>query len=193
MEVHYHPGKANVVADALSRESHLTEEESLSLNDFEVLAHIALVSDLLEQIIQGQKKDEIEIPHIKKLIDEGCGPHVSIDGHGVVKFKNHLVVPKYDELIGKILEEAHNSKPYIHPGSNKMYHDLRQSYWWPNMKRDVTRHVTECDTCGRVKAYHLHTPGFLHPLPILVWKWEDISMDFIVGCTVLPRGITPFG
>ena len=52
------------------------------------------------------------------------------------------------------------------------------------MKQDITQHVTECDTCGRVKEDHMHTLGYLQPLPIPVWKWEDISMDFIVG---LPR------
>ena len=49
------------------------------------------------------------------------------------------------------------------------------------MKQDITRHVTDCDTCGRVKADHMRTPGYLQPLPIPVWKWENISMDFIMG------------
>jgi hypothetical protein len=67
-----------------------------------------------------------------------------------------------------------------------MYHDLRQLYWWSNMKQDITRYIAECDICGRVKADHLRKAGFLQPLPILVWKWEDISMDFI---TKLPRTV----
>ena len=62
LEVRYHPGKANVVADALSQKSHQVEEESLSLNHSEVLAHIALVSDLLEQIIIEQRQDVLKIP-----------------------------------------------------------------------------------------------------------------------------------
>ena len=57
------------------------------------------------------------------------------------------------------------------------------------MKQDITRHVAECDTCGRVKADHMRTPGYLQPLPIPVWKWEDISLDFIMG---LPRTSTGF-
>ena len=81
-----------MVADALSQKSHQVEEESLSLNHFEVLAHIALVSDLLEQIIIEQRQDALKIPHIKKLITEVRGPHFSIDDQGVVKFKNRLVV-----------------------------------------------------------------------------------------------------
>ena len=82
LEVHYHPGKANVVADALSQKSHQVEETLLSLNHAEVLAHIALTSELLEQIILEQREDPEEIPHIRKLIAEGHGPHFSIDEHG---------------------------------------------------------------------------------------------------------------
>ena len=88
LEVHYHPGKANVVADALSRKSHQVEEDSLSLNHSKVLAHIALVLDLLEQIIIEQRQDASDILHIKKLIVEGRGPHFSIDDQDMVKFKN---------------------------------------------------------------------------------------------------------
>ena len=94
LEVHYHPGKANVVADALSRKSYQVEEAPLSLNHAEVLAHIALVSDLLEQIIIEQRQDTSGIPHIKKLIIEDRGPHFSIDDQGVVKFKNRLWFPQ---------------------------------------------------------------------------------------------------
>ena len=114
-----------MVADALSQKSHQVEEESLSLNHSDVLAYIALVSDLLEQIIIEQRQDASEILHIKKLIADGRGPHFIVDDQDVVKFKNRLVVPLSDELRRKILDEAHNSKLSIHPGSNKMYHDLR--------------------------------------------------------------------
>ena len=96
-----------------------------------------------------------------------------------------MVVSSSEELRRKILDEAHHSKLSIHLESNKMYHDLRHLYWWANMKQDITKYVMECDTYGRVMADHMRTPGFLQPLPIPVWKWEDISMDFIMGlpCT----------
>ena len=129
LEVHYHPGKANVVANALSQKSHPVEETPLSLNHAEVLAHIALTLELLEQIILDQGQDPEEIPHIRKLIAEGRGPHFSVDEHGVVRYKDRLVVPYNEELRWKILSEAHHSKLSIHPGSNKMYHDLRHLYW----------------------------------------------------------------
>jgi hypothetical protein len=110
----------------------------------------------------------LEIPHIKKLIAKGHGPHFRINEQGVVMYKNGLVVPGNEELRRKILDEAHQSKLSIHPRSNKMYHDLRQLYWWSNMKQDITRYIVECDICRRVKTDHLRKLGFLQPLPILV-------------------------
>ena len=133
-----------------------------------MLAHITLVLDLLEEIIIKQRQDASEIPYIKKLIAEGCGPHFSIDDQGVVKFKNRLVVPSSDELRRNFLDEAHNSKLSIHPGSNKIYHDMCHLYWWPNMNQDITKYISECDICGRVKVDHMRTPCFLQPLPIPV-------------------------
>jgi ribonuclease HI len=84
LEVHYHPRKANVVVDALSRKSHALDEESLPLSHSAVLAQIALVSELLEQIIAEQRYDDLEIPQIKKLMAEGRGLHFSINEQGVV-------------------------------------------------------------------------------------------------------------
>jgi hypothetical protein len=133
-----------------------------------VLAQIALVSELLEQIVVEQRYDDLEIPHIKKLMAEGHSPYFSINEQGVVKYKNQLVVPNNNELRRKILDEAHQSKLSIHPGSNKIYHDLHQLYWWSNMKQDITRYIAEYDICERVKVDHLRKPGFLQPLPILV-------------------------
>jgi hypothetical protein len=93
-------------------------------------------------------------------------------------------VPKNDEVRQQILDEAHLSRYSIHPGSTKMYHDLKQHYWWTKMKIEIARYVARCDTCRCVKAIHMKTAGPLQTLPIPTWKWEDISMDFIVG---LPR------
>jgi hypothetical protein len=65
-----------------------------------------------------------------------------------------------------------------------MYQDLKEKYWWYGLKRDVATHVTLCDVCQRVKAEHQRPAGLLQPLKVPEWKWEEISMDFIVG---LPR------
>ena len=69
-----------------------------------------------------------------------------------------------------------------------MYHDLRQRFWWTKMKIEIARYVAECDTCSRVKAVHMKTAGELHPLPVPSWKWDDISMDFIVGLPKTSKG-----
>ncbi|GJW89268.1 putative reverse transcriptase domain-containing protein [Tanacetum coccineum] len=80
--------------------------------------------------------------------------------------------------------ESHKSKYSIHPGSDKMYHDLRKLYWWPNMKVDIATYVSKCLTCAKVKAEHQKPSGLLQQPEIPVWKWERITMDFI---TKLPR------
>jgi hypothetical protein len=91
------------------------------------------------------------------------------------------VIPKDQDLKRKILDEAHLSKFSMHPGSTKMYHDLKPLYWWTRMKREIAQYVSECDTCQRIKASHLKSAGALQPLSIPSWKWDDIGMDFIVG------------
>jgi hypothetical protein len=106
---------------------------------------------------------------------------------GALWFKERLVVPKKEELKKKIMDEAHTSRYSIHPGSTKMYHDLRQKFWWTKMKREVARYVSECDTCQKVKANYMKPGGLLQPLRILEWKWDDISMDFIVGLPLTAR------
>jgi hypothetical protein len=68
-----------------------------------------------------------------------------------------------------------------------MYQDLKGNFWWSNMKVDIAKYVSECDTCSRIKGSHLKTVSTLQPLPIPSWKWDDISMDFIVGLPLMSR------
>jgi hypothetical protein len=98
----------------------------------------------------------------------------------VLWYKGRICVPSIKELKDKILCEAHESAYSIHPGGNKMYHDLKVTYWWYEMKRDVAEYVALCDTCQRVKAEHQRPAGLLQPLQVSEWKWEEITMDFIV-------------
>jgi hypothetical protein len=90
-------------------------------------------------------------------------------------------VPKKEALKKKSLDEAHTTRYSIHPGSTKMYHDLRQQCWWTRMKREAAHYAFECDTCRKVKADYMKPGGLLQWLSIPEWKWDDISMDFIVG------------
>ncbi|KAD4585763.1 hypothetical protein E3N88_23364 [Mikania micrantha] len=86
------------------------------------------------------------------------------------------------------MDEAHKSRYSIHPGSDKMYHDLKTLYWWPHMKADIATYVGKCLTCAKVKVEYQKPSGLLTQPEIPIWKWEQISMDFI---TKLPR--TPSG
>jgi hypothetical protein len=122
--------------------------------------------------------------HIREKTRAGKANCFQEDDQGVVWFNNHIVVPKNEGVRQQILDEAHLSRYSIHPGSIKMYQDLKQHYWWTKIKIKIARYVARCDTCKRVKAIHLKATGPLQSLPIPTWKWEDISMDFIVE---LPR------
>jgi hypothetical protein len=86
------------------------------------------------------------------------------------------------------MDEAYCSRYSIHPETNKMYQDLKKSFWWTRMKREIARYVSECDTCQMVKADHLRAAGNLQPLSIPEWKWENICMDFIMGFPHTSRG-----
>jgi hypothetical protein len=104
---------------------------------------------------------------------------------GVLWFKDRLVVSKDFKLRHRIMDEAHCSWYSIHPGTNKMYQDLKKNFWWARIKHEIAKYVADCDTCWRVKDDHLRPTGKLQPLSIPEWKWENICMDFIVDlpCT----------
>ncbi|GKF12507.1 putative reverse transcriptase domain-containing protein [Tanacetum coccineum] len=82
------------------------------------------------------------------------------------------------------MDEAHTSRYSIHPGADKMYYDLRDLYWWPDMKRDIVEYVSRCLTCFKVKAEHQKPSGLLQQPEIPEWKWEKITMDLV---TKLPK------
>jgi hypothetical protein len=203
IEVHYHPGKANVVADALSRKVHYNHlelepvsdplcEEMRRLNLKVVeqgsLYALAAESNLYDRIVTAQHNDE-DIQIIKQKLAEGDPKYTCFqkDHQDVISFGKRLVVPVDPEIKKTIFDEAHMSKLYIHPGSTKMYQDLKQNFWWSNMKVDIAKYVAECDTYHRMKASHLKSAGVLQPLSIPMWKWDDISMDFIVDLPLTAR------
>jgi hypothetical protein len=166
--INYHTGKANVVADALSLRLDVSQlvvdsmpfelcEEFDKLN-LRIVANTEAMemevgSDLLQEIRKGQVEDE-KIQEIKRNIKEEKSPGFSEDGEGVLWYKGRICVPNIKELKGKIFREAHESAYSIHPGGNKIYHDLKATYWWYGMKRDVAEYVALCNTCQRVKAGH---------------------------------------
>jgi hypothetical protein len=152
------------------------------------LFNITLTPTLRAEIIAAQKDDE-GMDHIKRRMQDG-DPKVACfleDAEGILWFKERLVVPRREAIKKKILDEAYTSWYSIHPGSTKMYHELRQQFWWTRMKRETARYVSECDTCRKVKADYMKPGGLLQPLSIPEWKWYDISMDFIVGLPLMAR------
>jgi hypothetical protein len=144
---------------------------------------IALIPTIKEDVIAAQRT-YIGMGHIRQRLELGEAPCFRQDVDGVIWLKDRLVVPKNFELHRKIMHEAHCSRYSIHPGTNKMYQDLKKSFRWIRMKREIVKYVSKCDTRRMVKADHLRPAGNLQPLSIPKWKWKNIFMDFIVG---LPR------
>jgi hypothetical protein len=139
------------------------------------------VDSTLEQDIWKGQHEDAKIQEIKEQIEEEKAPGFSVDEQGMLWYKKRLCVPDVKEIRKLILCEAHDSAYSIHPGSTKMYHDLKCRYWWYGMKRVVAEYVALCDNCHRVKAERQRPTRLLQPLKIPQWKWEEISMDFIVG------------
>jgi hypothetical protein len=149
LEIYYHPGKANVVADTLSRKDHCNhvmiqpltsccdaEEPSLCVIPHGALTNIALIPTIKEEVIVVQKTDN-GMRHIQWRLRLGEVKCFHEDAEGVLWFKNHLVVLKDFELDRKIMNEVHCSRYSIHPGTNKMYQDLKKKFWWTRMKREI--------------------------------------------------------
>nr|GEW38225.1 putative reverse transcriptase domain-containing protein [Tanacetum cinerariifolium] len=104
------------------------------------------------------------------------------------KFVGQLWLPLFGGIRDVVMHESHKSKYSIHPGSDKIYQDLKKFYWWPNMKADITTFVSKCLTCAKVKAEHQKPSGLLQQPEIPEWKWEKITMDFVLGLPRTPSG-----
>nr|GEU95870.1 reverse transcriptase domain-containing protein [Tanacetum cinerariifolium] len=148
LKIRYHPRKAKVVADALSRKERIK---------------------LLRKILV-----------LKKL---------EARADGTLYLDNRSWFSCYGDMRSLIIHESHKSKYSIHPGSDKMYHDMKRLYWWPNMKADIATYVSKCLTCAKVKAEHQNPSGLLVQPDLPEWKWEKITMDLI---TKLPRTVAGF-
>ncbi|MCI19158.1 retrotransposon protein, partial [Trifolium medium] len=140
-----------------------------------------LSCDLRSMIAHAQESDE----NLQKRINK---PEFSVADDGVILFEGRICVPNDEDIKRLILEEAYKSGFSIHPGSTKMYHDLKKDYWWPSMKTEIAEFVSRCIVCQQVKIEHQKPAGPLQPLEIPEWKWDHITMDFVVGLPSNQKG-----
>ncbi|XP_070015155.1 uncharacterized protein [Nicotiana sylvestris] len=198
-------GKANVVADALSRKSlgslaHLGVDQKplawevyqlaslgvrISTSDEgKVMVRNGAESSLVAEVKEKQLIDPA-LAQMKEAVLNNKTSTFSLGGEdSVLRCQGRLCVTYVDNLRGRIMAEAHNSRYYVHPGSTKMYRDLKEIYWWNGMKRGMADFVSKCPNYQQVKAEHQRPNGLTQLVEIPMWKWEMINMDFMVG---LPR------
>ena len=120
---------------------------------------------LLNRVLEAQKKDE-KISVIVSQIGNSKETKFTVNENEVLYYKDRVCVPDCNDLRKSILEEAHSGTFAIHPGSTKMYRDLKMSFWWSGMKIDVSEFVTKCLVCQIVKAEHQVPSGLLQPIRI---------------------------
>ncbi|GJV76956.1 putative reverse transcriptase domain-containing protein [Tanacetum coccineum] len=122
----------------------------------------------------------------KDLQKEKWNPRA--DGTLCLHLNGRSWLPCYGDLRTVIMHESHKSKYSVHPGSDKMYQDMKKLYWWPNMKADIATYVSKCLTCAKVKAEHQRPSGLLVQPKIPEWKWDNITMDFVTKLPKSPQG-----
>nr|GEZ50173.1 putative reverse transcriptase domain-containing protein [Tanacetum cinerariifolium] len=185
-EIRYHPGKVNVVADALSRKE---REPPLRVRALD------LPRQILNAQTEARKPENIKKEDVEGMLVENSRDTEKVRkekleprADGTLCLNDRSWLPCYGDLRTVIMHESHKSKYSIHPGSDKMYQDMKKPYWWPNMKADIATYVSKCLTCAKVEAEHQKPSGLLVQPKIPKWKWDNITVDFV---TKLPKETNP--
>nr|GEU65813.1 putative reverse transcriptase domain-containing protein [Tanacetum cinerariifolium] len=141
-EIRYHPRKANVVADSLSRKE---REKPLRVRSLVLMDHKDLMQQILEALVESLKEGNVQKENLGRMQKQ----IFEIRINGIRYHDKRIWLPLHGGLRDLIMDESHKSKYSIHPGSTKMYQDLRRLYWLPNMKADIATYVDKCLTCAK--------------------------------------------
>jgi len=201
-ELLYHPGKANVVANALSRKRY--HVSAMMIKEFELIeklrdmnlgldmetGHIRcsmlrITNEFLDEVRVAQGKDQ-ELQQIISELGIEKRKDFRMGRDGILRFRERVCVPNNRVLRKMLLDKGHKSRLSIHSSMTKMYKDLKVTFWWTSMKIDVADYIASCLVCQKAKIEHQRPGGMLEPLDIPQWKWDSISMDFV---THLPRSV----
>ncbi|WVZ92669.1 hypothetical protein U9M48_038715 [Paspalum notatum var. saurae] len=123
---------------------------------------------------------------MNKIFMDGLDKYVIVFIDDILVYSK--TIEEHEEHLRKVPEKLRSHRLYAKFGSTKMYLDLKTDYWWKGMKADIARYVARCDVCQKVKAEHQKPAGLLQPLPIPIWKWDEIGMDFVIGLPRTPKG-----
>ncbi|KAL5540694.1 hypothetical protein UlMin_043346 [Ulmus minor] len=175
--------KSNKVADALSRKIStqllaiqvlpIPLQREILKEGIEIisgqLSTLTLQSTLIDQVRDNQGLDP-RLLRIRQEVKDGNHPDFSISKSGLLTFKDRVCLPDNESIIRQVMTEAHNTPYTVHPGTTKMYRDLKEKFWWPGMKRSIVEYVSRCLTCQKIKAEHQRPAGELQSLEIPEWK-----------------------